>query len=54
MASAWADISSLQDLFKNSDAIYLLTDMCKSRRISTMMDRALGKMLINSTLVLYG
>ena len=44
----------LPDLVKDSDAIFLLTNMRESRWIPIVMSRALGKMLINVTLGLDG
>ena len=47
-------MSRLWDLFKDYDAIFLLTDTHDSRWIPTMMARSLGKTLINTALGLYG
>ena len=49
---AWADVSRLWYIVMYSDVISFLTDMRKSRWIPTLMNRSLGKTLINTALIL--
>ena len=52
--SAWKDVSRPRDLVKYSDAIFLMTDTRESVWIPTVMDRGLGKTLVNAALGLDG
>ena len=49
-----ADVSRMQDIVKDSDTIFILNDMRKYRWLPFVMDRALGKTLIDTAQVLDG
>ena len=53
-ASAQADLPRLQNIVKDSDAIFFLTDTRESRLPPNVVARALGKTLIKGALGLDG